>query len=73
MHLAAFDKPALLTSGTESAPFFEPVADMLAQRLPRSPRATIDGADRVAHISVPGRYVELVRTFAQNARSETPG
>jgi pimeloyl-ACP methyl ester carboxylesterase len=44
-----------------------------AQRLPRSRRVTIDGADHVPHISVPGRYVELVRTFAQNARSETPG
>jgi pimeloyl-ACP methyl ester carboxylesterase len=71
--LAGFDRPALLTSGTESAPFFGPVVDMVAESLPRSKRVAIDGADHVPHISVPGRYVELVRTFAQTERSGTPG
>lgn len=71
--LAGFDRPALLTSGTESAPFFGPVVDMVAESLPRSERVTIDGADHVPHISVPGRYVELVRTFAQTERSGAPG
>ena len=70
--LAGFDRPALLTSGTESAPFFGPVVDMVAESLPRSERVTIDGADHVPHISVPGRYVELVRTFAQTERSGAP-
>ena len=71
--LAGFDRPALLTSGTESAPFFGPVVDMVAESLPRSERVTIDGADHVPDISVPGRYVELVRTFAQTERSSAPG
>jgi pimeloyl-ACP methyl ester carboxylesterase len=71
--LASFDRPALLTSGTESAPFFGPVVDIVAKALPRSERVTIDGADHVPHISVPGRYVELVRTFAQRERSGAPG
>ncbi len=71
--LAGFDRPALLTSGTESAPFFGPVVDMVAESLPRSERVTIDGADHVPHISVPGRYVELVTTFAQTERSSAPG
>ena len=71
--LAGFDRPALLTSGTESAPFFGPVVDMVAESLPRSQRVTIDGADHVPHISVPGRYVELVTTFAQTERSSAPG
>jgi pimeloyl-ACP methyl ester carboxylesterase len=62
--LGAFDRPALLTSGTESAPFFAPVVDVVADALPRSERVTIDGADHVPHISVPERYVELVREFA---------
>jgi pimeloyl-ACP methyl ester carboxylesterase len=70
--LTGFDKPALLTSGTESAPFFGPVVDMIAESLPRSERVTIEGADHVPHISVPGRYVELVRTFAQTERSGAP-
>lgn len=71
--LAGFDTPALLTSGTESAPFFGPVVDIVAERLPRSERVTIDGADHVPHISVPEHYVELVRTFAQPERSAAPG
>src|SRR4030088_1004005 len=61
--LGAFDKPALLTSGTKSAPFFGPVVDMVASRLPRADRITIDGADHVPHISVPDRYVEQVMSF----------
>jgi pimeloyl-ACP methyl ester carboxylesterase len=65
--LASFDKPALLTSGTESAPFFGPVVDIVAQALPRSERVVIDGADHVPHISIPERYVDLVRTFAGHA------
>jgi pimeloyl-ACP methyl ester carboxylesterase len=43
------------------------------EALPRSERVTTDGADHVPHISVPGRYVELVRTFAQRERSGTAG
>ena len=71
--LGRFDRPALLTSGTESAPFFAPVVDMVAQALPRSERITIHGADHVPHLSVPRRYVELVRTFTQTQRSGMPG
>jgi len=70
--LAGFDRPALMTSGTESAPFFGPVVDTVAESLPGSKRVTIEGADHVPHISVPGRYVELVRTFAQTAHSGSP-
>jgi pimeloyl-ACP methyl ester carboxylesterase len=71
--LEAFDRPALLTSGSESAPFFGPVVDIVARRLRQSERVTIDGADHVPHISVPDRYVELVRRFAQTDRSAAPG
>jgi pimeloyl-ACP methyl ester carboxylesterase len=67
--LAGFDKPALLTSGTESAPFFGPVVDIVASRIPRAERITIDGADHVPHISVPERYVELVTAFARTQQA----
>ena len=63
--LAGFDRPALLTSGTESPPFFGPVVDLVAESLARSERVTIEGADHVPHISVPERWVELIRTFAR--------
>jgi pimeloyl-ACP methyl ester carboxylesterase len=71
--LEAFDRPALLTSGTESAPFFGPVVDIVAGRLRQSERVTIHGADHVPHISVPDRWVELVMRFAQTDRSAAPG
>ena len=71
--LAGLDRPTLMTSGTESAPLFRPVVDIVAEALPRSERLTIDGADHAPHASVPGRYVELVRTFAQRERSDAPG
>lgn len=70
--LAGFDRPALLTSGTESAPFFGPVVDIVAEPLLQAERITIEGADHVPHISVPERYVELIRTFAQTGRAGAP-
>jgi pimeloyl-ACP methyl ester carboxylesterase len=70
--LLAFDRPALLSSGTESAPFFGPVVDMIAGPLPRSQRVTIDGANHVPHLSMPARYAELVRGFAQAERTRAP-
>ena len=71
--LARFDRPALLTSGTESAPFFGPVVDLVTEPLARSERVTIRGADHVPHRSVPARYVELVTTFAQQEGSPREG
>ncbi len=67
--LSAFEKPSLLTSGTESAPFFGPVVDIVAKQLATTERITIDGGDHVPHLSVPARYVELLKTFA----TEAPG
>jgi pimeloyl-ACP methyl ester carboxylesterase len=64
--LANFDKRSLLTNGTDSQPFFAPVVDMLAAALPGAQRATIDGADHVPQVSVPMKYVELVRTFVDS-------
>jgi len=67
--LASFDKPALLTSRTENAPFFGPVVDIVASRIQGADRITIQGADHVPHISMPDRYVELVTTFANTERA----
>jgi pimeloyl-ACP methyl ester carboxylesterase len=61
--LSAVELPVLATSGTASAPFFGPVVDRIAAALPHAERVTIDGADHTPHISVPSRYIELVRTF----------
>jgi pimeloyl-ACP methyl ester carboxylesterase len=64
--LGQFDKPSLLTSGTQSAPFFAPVVDTVASSIPGAKRITIEGADHVPHVSVPARYVELVTAFVQS-------
>jgi pimeloyl-ACP methyl ester carboxylesterase len=68
--LSSFDKPALLTSGTDSAPFFGPVVDIVASRIPRADRVTIQGADHVPHISIPDQYVQLVTTFSHSESVE---
>jgi pimeloyl-ACP methyl ester carboxylesterase len=62
--LARLDKRVLLTSRSESAPFFGPVLDIVASHIPHAERITIDGADHAPHVSAPDRYVELVTTFA---------
>jgi pimeloyl-ACP methyl ester carboxylesterase len=65
--LGSFDKPSLLTSGTSSPPFFAPVVDTVAAAIPGAQRTTIEGADHLPHVSMPERYVELVKTFAEAA------
>ena len=65
--LANFDKPALVTTGTDSAPFFKPIAESVAQALPHSTRHSFDGAGHVPHLSHPRVYVGVVRPFCQQA------
>jgi pimeloyl-ACP methyl ester carboxylesterase len=67
--LAGLEMPVLLSSRSESAPFFGPVVDIVASRIRHADRITIDDADHVPHISMPDRYVELVRTFARPQRA----
>lgn len=61
--LSQFDKPALLTRGTESPPFFVMVMDLLAGALPAARRMMFEGAGHVPHVSHPKQYVEMVRKF----------
>lgn len=67
--LHGFDKPALVTTGTDSPPFFKPIAESVAQSLPRSTRYTFQGAGHVPHLSHPQAYVDTVRPFCQQAGS----
>jgi pimeloyl-ACP methyl ester carboxylesterase len=66
--LGSFDKPSLLTGGTASPPFFAPVVDMVAAAIPGAQRMTIEGADHVPHVSVPDLYVDIVKTFVDDAK-----
>jgi pimeloyl-ACP methyl ester carboxylesterase len=62
--LRGFARPAMLSGGSDSPPFFGAVLGKLAGALPRATRATIAGAGHVPHVSHPNHYVRLVTEFA---------
>jgi len=61
--LSAFNKPALLSTGSESPVFFPPVIKKLTNALPHAKRITIQGAGHVPHRSHPEKYIELIKQF----------
>jgi pimeloyl-ACP methyl ester carboxylesterase len=70
--LRSFEKPALVTTGTASPPFFGPIAEIVAQALPMSTLRRIDGAGHVPQISHPDLYVELIRDYCEHSGGEAP-
>ncbi len=61
--LGRITKPALLTSGTQSPPFFLMVLDQLEKALPNAKRIIFEGAGHVPHLSHPERHIQVVRDF----------
>jgi pimeloyl-ACP methyl ester carboxylesterase len=61
--LSDFKKPASISLGTASPPFFPLIIDKLTLAIPRAKRTTIEGAGHVPHMSHPEKYIELVRNF----------
>jgi pimeloyl-ACP methyl ester carboxylesterase len=61
--LAWFERPALLTKGSASAPFLIAVVDELASTLPRFATETIQGADHAPHQTTPERYIDVLTRF----------
>ncbi|WP_217702795.1 alpha/beta fold hydrolase [Nocardioides guangzhouensis] len=61
--LAAYDRPALLTSGDQSPPVFAPVERRLAQLLPQARQTTYAGAGHIPHVTHPAAYVAEVIAF----------
>lgn len=61
--LSAFKKPALLSTGSESPPYFPPVIEKLMNALPHAKRITMEGAGHVPHKSHSEKYIELVKQF----------
>jgi pimeloyl-ACP methyl ester carboxylesterase len=61
--LSAFNKPALLSTGSESPPFFHPIIEKLMNALPHAKRIMIEGAGHVPHRSHSEKYIELVKQF----------
>lgn len=65
--LRNFDRPSLVTTGTESAPFFKPIAAAVADALPGCTLHTFHGAGHTPHLSHPAAYADTVGQFYQQA------
>ena len=61
--LLDFKKPALLSTGSDSPPFFPLVIDKLMTAMPHSKRITIKGAGHVPHMSHSVKYIDIVRSY----------
>ncbi|MCJ1677855.1 alpha/beta hydrolase [Streptomyces sp. APSN-46.1] len=61
--------PALLTTGTESPPWFPVIIDRLSAALPQARVRTLDGAGHVPHLTHPDRYAENLTGFIASAAS----
>ncbi|HEY5629140.1 MAG TPA: alpha/beta fold hydrolase, partial [Candidatus Limnocylindrales bacterium] len=64
--LTRISAPVLLLTGGASDPFYAPVADELARRIPGARRATLSGLAHPAPINRPNRVAEAVRAFLES-------
>jgi pimeloyl-ACP methyl ester carboxylesterase len=64
--LSHFDKPALLTHGTESAPFFIMALDIIAKSMTNARRFAFEGAGHVPHMSHPQQYIQTLNKFCNS-------
>jgi pimeloyl-ACP methyl ester carboxylesterase len=58
-----FSKPALLTKGDQSPPFFAPVLAKLAAALPNAEVVTFEGAGHTPYSTHPDDYVDVLTAF----------
>ncbi len=61
--LSTFDRPALITQGDQSPPFFGLIVDKIAAALPRARRHMFRGAGHVPHVTHAEEYVRIVSEF----------
>lgn len=64
--LSRFDKPALLTHGSESPPFFIMGLDIIANALKNAKRFVFEGAGHVPHMSHPHQYIQRLKQFCNS-------
>lgn len=65
--LAGFDRPLLITYGTNSPEMFARIAEALAPVVPAGRIETIDGPGHLPHLSHPREYARIVREFVSAA------
>jgi pimeloyl-ACP methyl ester carboxylesterase len=68
--LSKFNKPALISGGTQSPPFFSYVIDIITKAIPGAKRFVFEGEGHVPHFSNPQKYVETVKSFLLDEREE---
>jgi O-succinylbenzoic acid--CoA ligase len=61
--LARITAPTLILTGSASEPFYAPIADALAQRIPGARRATLDGLTHTSPIVAPADVAEATAAF----------
>lgn len=64
--LSLFDKPALLTHGSESPPFFIMCLDTIAKAFKNGRRFVFKGAGHVPHMSHPHQYIQRLKQFCNS-------
>jgi pimeloyl-ACP methyl ester carboxylesterase len=67
--LSAFNRPALLSKGNLSPPFFSVIVEKVAAALPQAQPHTFDGAGHVPHLTHADDYVRIVSGFIQRRSS----
>jgi len=70
--LAAFDRPALISRGNQSPPFFGAILDTIGKALPRARRHTFNGAGHVPHLTHPDDFVSIVGGFIGSVAAARP-
>jgi pimeloyl-ACP methyl ester carboxylesterase len=70
--LARYAGPVLVTSGDQSPPIFEPVAQHLARLLPQAQRIEYPGAGHIPHVTHPEEFVATVVDFIARQGPERP-
>jgi len=65
--LAAFDRPAMISVGSEGSPFFRAIAEALTGALPNAEIRTGQRAAHLPHLAHAREYAELLRSFASAA------
>ena len=67
--LRTFDRPALLTQGDQSPPFFGVVLKKVASALPHAQHHVYAGAGHVPHLTHPDEYVRVLTRFVSGSTS----
>jgi pimeloyl-ACP methyl ester carboxylesterase len=67
--LASFDRPALISRGDQSPPFFGTIVDEVGKALPQARRHTFTGAGHVPHLTHPDDFVRIVGGFIGSVAS----